>query len=549
MKNIIYILGHRNPDTDSMVSAVSLAELRTLQGVEGVVPARTGAANYQTEYIFNRLDIPLPILITNLHPRVEFYMEEDPVVINEDTPLWEAMRLNDIDDKAIPVINADGQYHSMLHYGVFTKNVLSKINPNTKAIIPTSVSSLVKTIQAQPMCVFNEDEIFNGIMSVAIMEATAYKTYLEAEPTDNKIVIIGDRPNAQKIAISMGVRVMIIVNGSLPSKEIKTLAEEKGVSILVSSYDTSNTVFLIIYSTQVSSMSDDSIKPLHATELMKNAKNILRNNACHAVAVVDQNNKVIGLLDESSFLKEPNIELILVDHNELSQAIQGAEHYRIREVVDHHHIGSLTTSYPINFINRVVGATSTIVASMYRESKVSLSKKMASLLLCGILSDTLILRSTTTTNVDIEMANYLANITDLDIQILGEEIMQASSAVVKKSTEEIISIDRKEYEIDNISISVSQIEVTILTPMMNRKKELFKSLTDLKEDNNYFATFLLVTDINSLSSVLLVCSDKSLGTYLPYPEISNDVFELKDVLSRKKQLMPMLFEIIDKVRV
>ncbi len=548
MKKVTYILGHKNPDTDSMVSAVALAELKTLQGYENVVPIRIGAANYQTEYIFNRFDEPLPRLINNLHPRAEFYMNENPVVITNNTPVWEAIKLDAIDNEVMPVVDDDGCYCSMLHYGVLTKNLLNKINPNVKSVIHTSISSLVKTMQAQPICLFDEDETFNGIMSVAIMNSSAYKTYLEAEPADNKIAIIGDRPNIQKMAIDKGVKVIIIVNGALPSKEIREMAEKAKISILVSSYDTSSTVSLVIYSAHVSTMSDSSIQSVKTTELMKSIKKPLMDNPCHAVAVVDKNNKVVGLINESSFLKDPNIDLILVDHNELSQSIPGVEHYKIIEVVDHHHISQMTTTYPINFVNKVVGATCTIIANMYRESKVSLSKKMASLLLCGILADTLILRSVTTTELDIETANYLSNITDLDIAQLGDDIIQSSSNIINKGADEIIAGDKKEYDLDGYMISVSQVEVTILAPMVNLKDKLFEALQTLKKDHKYFASFLLITDVTALSSVLLVCCDKDLSSYFPHNEIHKNIFELKDVLSRKKQLMPMLFEIIDKVK-
>ncbi len=548
MKKVTYILGHKNPDTDSVVSAVALAELKTLQGYENVVPIRIGAANNQTEYIFKRFCMTLPVLISNLHPRAEFYMSENPVVITNDTPVWEAVKLDAIDNEVMPVVDSDGCYCSMLHYGVLTKSLLNKINPNVKSIIHTNVSSLVKTMQAQPICLFNEDETFNGIMSVAIMNSEAYKTYLEAEPADNKIAIIGDRPNIQKMAIASGVKVIIIVNGALPSKEVRQMAEDAKVSILVSSYDTSSTVSLVIYSAHVSTMSDSSIQSVRTTELMKSIKKPLMDNQCHAVAVVDKHNKVVGLLNESSFLKEPNIDLILVDHNELSQSIPGVEHYKIIEVVDHHHISTMTTTYPINFVNKVVGATCTIIANMYRESKMSLSKQMASILLCGILADTLCLRSVTTTDLDIETANYLSNITDLNIAELGQDIVEASSNITNKSASDIINGDKKEYDLDGLVVSVSQVEVTILTPMINIKDDLFKALDDLKKENDYFACFLLITDVTALSSVLLVCCDKDLSSYFPYNEIHKNIFELKDILSRKKQLMPMLFEIVDKVK-
>lgn len=549
MENIVYVIGHKNPDTDSMVSAVALANLKKMNGMKNVIAARAGAANIQTEYIFQRFSCELPLLVQNLTPKVEFYMYENPVVLREDITLWEAMKLiSNVDGKAVPIVSSDGQYHSMLYYSAFGKNILKKINPSRKSVIPTSVYNLIQTIMAQPLCVFDEKEIFNGSISVAAMDSASFSKYIQAEPAENKILVVGNRENVQKIAIENGVRVIILSNGFMPSKEIKSLAEKHRVSILVSSYDTSGTALLITYSTPVSTVSDASISPVHTLDLMDNTKTLLKESACHCLAVVDSSKKVIGVIDERSFIKDANIELILVDHNELSQAVEGASNYHIREVVDHHRIGSLTTTYPINFINRVVGSTSTIVASMYRDSRVSLSKQMASLLLSGILSDTLVLRSSTTTEVDVEMAEYLSGITDLDIAKLGEDIMQASSEAIKKPAKDIIAIDKKEYNSADVVISVSQIELTGLTPLVNRRDEVISALNEMRKEKKYYLAALMATDINLLSSVMFVSCEDELNNHLPYTELYEGVFSLKDILSRKKQLMPILSEIIEKIR-
>ena len=315
--------------------------------------------------------------------------------------------------QVLPIIDAEGRYKAMLHYGAFAQNILAKINPKRKAVIPTSLSHMIETIKAQPLVVFDRETIFNARMVVAALSTGKFFDYIHAEPADNKIVLVGDREDAQRIAVEAGVKVVIITNGILPGKEIKELAEKKGVSLLSSPYDTSSTSLLVLYSAPVITVADEAIAPLGRRDWIKTAKQAIAASPSRSVAVVDDEGKVMGLFSEGDLIKEANIELIMVDHNEFSQAVEGIEHYRILEVIDHHRLGSFTTPYPITFINKVVGSTSTIIASMFRETRTPLTRQLASILLCGILSDTLVLKSATATEIDRDTAEYLASITDL----------------------------------------------------------------------------------------------------------------------------------------
>ncbi|MEI6874202.1 MAG: DHHA2 domain-containing protein, partial [Spirochaetota bacterium] len=256
--------------------------------------------------------------------------------------------------------------------------------------------------------------------------------------------------------------------------------------------------------------------------------------------------RVMGIFAEGDLARDPHVEIILVDHNELSQAVEGAENYRVLEVVDPHRLGTFTTKYPITFINRPVGSTSTIVSTMYREARIPLSRPIASILLCGILSDTLILRSATTTETDREVAEYLASITDLDIDQLGHDIMGAASAVASRPAPEIVKLDLKEYVTSGKKISVSQVEVTDTDEIMERKADILFALAGVREQGGYYLSALMVTDITSLTSLLLIQGEKDLEHYIGYPRSESGVYILKDILSRKKQLMPALFELVEK---
>jgi len=549
MVKTTYVIGHKNPDTDSVVSAAAYAELKRALGFGNVVAARAGAVNPQTEYIFHRFNAPLPEFLPDLVPKVEYYLGEMPACVQETLPLWEAMSVMEkSNQQVLPIVDAEGRYKAMLHYGAFAQNILTKINPKRKAVIPTSLSHMIETIKAQPLVVFDKDTIFNARMVVAALSTEKFRDYIHAEPADNKIVLVGDREDAQRIAVEAGVKVVIITNGILPGREIKELAEKKGVSLLTSPYDTSSTSLLVLYSAPVITVADEAIAPLGRRDWIKTAKQAIAKSPSRSVAVVDDEGKVMGLFSEGDLIKEANIELIMVDHNEFSQAVEGIEHYRILEVIDHHRLGSFTTPYPITFINKVVGSTSTIVASMFRETRTPLTRQYASILLCGILSDTLVLKSTTATEIDRDMADYLANITDLGIEEIGRDIMKSASEAARLPAEKMVRVDRKEYEASGKKLSVSQIELTSSVEIMDRAGEVLEGLARLRGETGCYLAALMATDITKLESILFLSAEPDLYGYVNFPSPQKGIYMLKDILSRKKQLMPTIFEMVEKAQ-
>ncbi|MBL8966400.1 MAG: putative manganese-dependent inorganic diphosphatase [Spirochaetaceae bacterium] len=547
MEKTVYVLGHKNPDTDSVVAATAYANLKRAQGMAEARAARAGAVNPQTEYIFERFGVTLPEFVPDLIPKVEYWLSGPAETVRDTTPLWEALSLmGKADSKSLPIVNSAGRYASMLHYGAFAENILTKINPHKKAVIPTSVGHLVKTVKAQPLVTFAEDEFFKARLVVAALETASFERHLKAEPAGNKVVLVGDREDVQRLAIEAGVRALIVTNGNLVRKELRELAEERKVSLLVSPYDTSSTALLVIYSTPVGTMGDTGITPVLRTDWIKTARKALSGSPSRSVPVIDEDGQVVGIFSEGDLIREPNVEIIMVDHNEFSQAVDGIENYRVLEVIDHHRLGSFSTKYPITFINRVVGSTSTIVANMYREQRVPLPRDLASVLLCGILSDTLVLRSATTTDVDREVAEYLANITDLEIEALGKDIMGSASEVASRPAAEIIRLDLKEYENSGKRMSVSQVEVSDTAEIMERRAEILAGLQALRREGSYYLSAIMVTDITDLTSLLVIDADRDFLALVGYPKVEPGVFVLKDILSRKKQLMPALFELVEK---
>ncbi|MDE7140019.1 MAG: putative manganese-dependent inorganic diphosphatase [Treponemataceae bacterium] len=547
MKQTVYVIGHRNPDTDSVVAAIAYARLKNLQGHAEYVAARAGHLSPQTDYILKRFNVPKSQYFHDLQPRVEFYMPEGTETVLEDKSVWSAVeKLQKNGWHSMPVVDGEGRYKALLHYSGFAKNILDILNPERQTAITTSVELIRETLDAQPLCVRDDREVFKGLVLVADDSLETVKQIFESHLSEHVIVVTGDRTDIQDYCIENGVRALVIVSSLVPTKEIIAKAEKKKIPMLLSSYDTSSTVLLTTYSSPVAIMADTDVPAVHKNDSVKKIRPILHASPSRSLTVVDDDNKVVGMITENDLLHDALVEIALVDHNEVSQAAEGIEHYTIREIIDHHRIGTVTTRTPITFINKPVGSTSTIVANLYRENHVSIPLEIAQVLLCGILSDTLILHSATTTDIDRETADYLSSITGLDVQTLGQDVLNAGSHIGARTAADVIKQDKKEYRDERNVYTVSQIEVDGTDELLARKQEFLDELEITRRSHGALFSALLVTDIARLSSLMLVSADKHFLPYITFPKQEDNVYFLKDVMSRKKQLIPLLSELIER---
>ena len=547
MQKKIYVIGHRNPDTDSVVSAAAYAQLKRLGGQENCFAARTGNANRQTEYIFERFGVPLPYFIPDLILKAEHYISRSPVTIEENDSVWNALELLQKNDfKVLPVVDENGVYRSMFHYDSFARYIINNINPRKKSVFPISLEHLAATIHAQPLTLFNGGEIKKSSIVVAASYSAHFEKNITAEGAENVLVIAGDRWDIQKKCIELGVRALVLSSGNTLSKELVSLAEKRRITVLISPFDTSSTVMLIMYSVAVGNLGDASAPPVKLNDPVRNFRQAIAKAPSRNLPVIDDEGRVAGVIFEGDLAKEPNVEVILVDHNEPGQAIEGIENLKILEVIDHHRLGNLSTSYPITFINKVVGATCTIITNLYREQKVPLEKNVASILLCGILADTLLLKSATVTETDIEAAEYLSSITGLDMAELGRDLQNAANQVVSLPADEFIKLDMKEYRERNISFSVSQIEAGSSESLIARIDEIAAALEKTRIAGNHLFSALLATNVTVLDSLLFITGNKSFVSLISFPALARGIYELKGIVSRKKQLLPLLAELVSQ---
>jgi manganese-dependent inorganic pyrophosphatase len=545
MKQTVYVIGHRNPDTDSVVSAAAYAAFKQALGLN-CRAARAGNMNPQTEYVFERFKAPEPEYLPDLIPKAAHYVTETPAV-HEQVPLWNAIeRMERENLRALPIVDSLGIYKSMLHYRGFSRYIITHINPHQKAVFPLSIDLVTEVLRAQPITLYNSGEVRRSPIIVAASYNKYFMAHLEDNDVENAVVIMGDRLDLQKYCVERKVRALILSNGYIPGEDLVSLAEKNNVSVMSSPYDTSSTAMLIMYSVPVGAMGDDTVPLARLADPIRSLRQPLSRAPSRCLPIGDNEGRVLGVLFEGDLSHEPNIGIIMVDHNEMSQAVEGIENHRILEVIDHHRLGNLSTRYPITFINKPVGATSTIIAGLYREQRFPIKKEIASILLCGILADTLSLKSATTTDTDRETAGYLAELTGLDIAELGKELQNAANRAHNRPAGEFITLDMKEYNENGVSFSVSQIETSDPEGFVARKDEILSALETLRSSKFYFSA-LLVTDVTTLDSLLFVSGEKHFTAGLTFPRREQEIFILKGIVSRKKQLVPLLTELLEKI--
>ncbi|MDR1095495.1 MAG: putative manganese-dependent inorganic diphosphatase [Spirochaetaceae bacterium] len=545
----VYIVGHRNPDTDSIVSAVAYARLKQLLGHSEYVAMRAGKVSPQTEYIFARFKVPVPQYVSDMIPKVGYYMNTEAQPVQGDTSLWHAVaEMESKSIKVIPVVNADGTYSALLNYNAFAQNILRVINPETATIMQTSIRLLAETLSAQSVLAFDAETLFKCVPVAVSDRVETFKGTLSLHTPENAVVITGDREDIQDYAIECGVRALVLCSGAQMDKELRKKAEKKKVSVLMSPYRTAETAMLVMYSAPASTMADTEIRPVHVWDPIRSVRPLLAASSSRTLPVVDDKGKLVGLIAENDLLNDPNVELILVDHNEASQSPEGVEFYTIREIIDHHRLGNLSSKAPITFINRPVGATCTIIVSLYKQNRVPIPKEIASILLCGILADTLGLQSATTTDEDRDTAELLTNITNLDIDKLTRDIQKAASRIGDRTAVQVIHQDLKSYIENGVAFTVSQIEVDTTNELLSRKSEFLAALETEREQRDALFSALMVTDVGKLKSNLLIAAKDDFLSLLEFPKRGEGVYFLGDIVSRKKQLLPLLTEQLNQLK-
>ena len=543
-KNNVYVIGHKNPDTDSICSAISYAYLKnelSQKQEEGAkyIPTRAGHINEETQYVLKYFEQEAPLYVNDIRPQVTDIEIRKTAGIEAGLSLkkaWDIMRGARIvslpileDEKLAGIITvSDIAYSDM---DVYDNMILSKAG--------TSYKNIVETIDGEMIVGDLDGEFEEGHVLIAAANPDMMEGYIE--PQD--MVILGNRYESQLCAIEMDAQCIVVCMGATVSKTIRKMAKEHGCRIIVSPYDTYTVARLINHSMPVRYfMTTDNLITFHTTDYVDDIQEIMAKRRFRDFPITDNQGNYVGMISRRNLLDLERKKLILVDHNEKAQAVDGFEEAEILEIIDHHRLGNIETNSPVYFRNQPVGCTATIVYQMYKENDVEIKPTIAGLLCSAIISDTLLFRSPTCTLQDKMAAGALALIADISIEEFAREMFKAGSNLKGKTAEEILFLDFKQFTVNDTVFGVGQVNSMSEEELEEIKATVLPEMEKTRQNHSLDMIFFMLTNIIAESSEL-ICSgnearEKIIGAY--DLEDNAQKLMLKGVVSRKKQLVPAL---------
>jgi manganese-dependent inorganic pyrophosphatase len=507
-----------------------------------------GEPNPQTRYILDRLGVPAPLYLADVHPKVRDTINRQPVTIRMNSSAYDALELfQQSGVRALPLIDDDGCPQGVLSLLKLSENYLLPCKEKQREIT-TTFSSLSRTLAGTYVSGGNHDKQIVLQLFIGAMLEESFTGRIAGHDPNHLLVLTGNRRTIQQAAIEKGVRLLVITGGHALEPGLLGLAEERGVSVLLTPHDTATAAWLARLSTPVSLVAEKKFATIGVGEPLRNLRQKLLSSGESAILALEDDGRLAGVATKSTFLAPLPFVLILVDHNELGQAVPGAESVEIIEVIDHHKLGNTHSNSPMAFITSPVGSTCTLVAGRYRECGIEPDKTIAALLLAGIISDTVILKSPTTTKADHSIVSWLESLTGISAIVFGQEIFASCSSLKNYgSAEQVVSADFKLFKHDIRTIGVGQVEVFGFDEFYTMKDELLEALALIKKRDGLFIAGLMVTDIATETTLFLVEGHTRIGHVMEYPQLEPHLYELKNIMSRKKQMVPHLLKIMDRI--
>ncbi|HZV81177.1 MAG TPA: putative manganese-dependent inorganic diphosphatase [Geobacteraceae bacterium] len=548
MEKTVYVIGHRNPDTDSIASAIAYADLKRRTGLPGAVAAMAGEPNPQTRYILDRLGIADPLYLADVHPKVCDIVNRRPVTVSMVSSAYEALeKFHSSGVRVLPVLDDGGTPQGSLSLLRLSENYLVPGSDRQREFT-TTLPSLASTLSGRFITGGTDTGAVTLKLFIGAMLEESFSGRIEGHDPADLLVMTGNRRTIQQASIERGVRLLVVTGNHPLDDDLLSLAGERGVSVLLTPHDTATAAWLSRLSTPVSLLAERKFATVGMGESVGSLKRKMLSSGEPAVFVIDEEGALGGVATKSSLLAPNPYGLILVDHNEMGQAVPGAEEVEILEVIDHHKLGNSHTVTPITFITSPVGSSCTLVTQRYREHGHVPDKTMASLLLAGILSDTVILKSPTTTDSDRASVTWLEELSGLVAAEFGRDIFAACSSLNSYgSPRRVVEADFKLFSQEGKTIGVGQVEVVGFSEFHGMKGELLEELASVKQRDNLFIAGLMVTDITTESTLFLVEGHTRIAHVMEYPQVEPHLYELKNVMSRKKQMVPHLLKILAKV--
>jgi manganese-dependent inorganic pyrophosphatase len=530
-----YVIGHKRPDTDSIVSAVAYAELLRRQGQDNVVAARQGDPWPETQYILDRFGVPVPELVEDVRLRVSDVMTSKVICADPNESVYQiGRRMRERRIRAIPLVDGESFLQGLITVEDFSRFLFEEMDPIVLDKIPLGLDNLLATLGAKIIVRASASRLREQVM-IGAMSVETMRERLEPDI----LLVIGDRPDAQRAAIERGVAALVVTGGLPVDKEILALAREKGVTIISSPHHTFTTARLLNMSIPVSSVMQTDVLTAHPDDLLDEVRSKLTRQ--RTLPVVGDDGHLIGIVSQSDLLHPTLHGVVLVDHNERAQSVDGLEEAEILGIIDHHRISDVHTPAPIFFRNEVTGATSTIITGLYWESGIPIPPPMAGILLGGILTDTVAFRSPTCTPRDREVGRHLAELAGVELHDYAEEIFAIASDLTERSLREVLTTDFKEFTVNGARFGVGYMETTDRSQVDAVKDQLVAEMQNLRADRGYAAMLFVVVDIRRDETEILVAGqEQAVAEAFEQDLASPHSIILSGVVSRKKQVVPVL---------
>jgi manganese-dependent inorganic pyrophosphatase len=536
-----FVIGHKNPDTDAICSAIGYADFLRQIGRADVVAARCGEVPARAAFVLAAAGLPQPVLVTDVRATVGQVARQELAAVGMGDSLLDAFeRMNQGTYRSLPVLDDAGRLVGMLNQRELLQRLIpTRAGDGATRVVHSSLDRIRETLGGTFQCATDEgsEQAFQMLVG-AFGEVAFHRRIREFNPI-HALVVVGDRPAVQMLAIQAGVRGLILTGGHALGEDLVEMAKECGITVLVSPHDTASTTLLVKCAKRVTHALDRECLAFRSTEVLDDIRGRIHQSAQTLFPVLDSDDLVIGVFSKSDLLDFHPIKLILVDHNEFSQAVTGAEEASIEEVIDHHRLGGgLQSREPIRFINEPLGSTCTIVARSFHQAGATPSPEIALILAAGLISDTLNLSSPTTTAVDRQMLDWLGALAGRDLALFARDFFSAGSPLQDRKASEAVAMDCKEFSDAGRRFAIAQIEECGLERFHERKPELRAALAELRAARHLDFAALLVTDLDTHDSVLLIEAPDAIGCLIDYAQLEEGLYDLPGIVSRKKQLLP-----------
>lgn len=544
MSDLIYITGHRNPDTDSICSVIAYAELKRKFGYN-VKPVRLGDISRETKFVLNYFDVPVPDFIQTVKTQISDLSIDVISPASPDVSIkvaWNIMKRNNV--KVLPVVDENEKFIGIVTLSDLTGSYMDTVENSSFLLTKTPLINIVETLNAEIETGEDMDFSKAGKVVVAAMTPDAMEGFIEK----GDIVITGNRKDTQTKVIELGALCLILTCSSKPEEDVVALANKNKCIILSTPIDTFTAARLINQSIPIGTvMTKENFVSFNIDDFIDDIRDRMLKTRYRSYPVLSDDNKIKGFISRYHLISKNRKKVILLDHNEKSQTVDGIDQAEILEIIDHHRLGDIQTGNPVLFKNEPVGSTCTIIANLYFDNGIKPSRKIAGIMCAAIISDTMKFKSPTCTYEDIRTARVLADIAGINIDEFAAAMFREGSSLHGRTPKEILHQDYKEFIIGKYKIGIGQVNTLDADSLSEIKKQLITYMEEVCENKGFNLVILLLTDILEESSEALVAGkDKMLLEKAFGLEIIENRAYLRGIISRKKQVVPAISAVIEQ---